>query len=114
MALDLHPQLSFSEHHFPKEALHRVSHLLEVDHHHMCHIDQTMPGSTTRKTRKTQSRAALSRHKSKRDYFEDVFSLRPALEQDHSTTIITAELKTNLIVRSLSPPSSPQQTRLIG
>ena len=101
MALDPHPQLSFSEHRFPKEAPRPVFHLLAGDHHHMCHLTQVTPSSKTRKTRKTQSLAAPTRHTSKRDYFEQVFSLRPTLEQDHTTTIITAKLKTNLIVRSL-------------
>ena len=105
MALDPHPQLSLSKHKSHKDAPQRVSHLLDGDHHHMCHIDQQTPGETTRKTSKTQSLAALARQKNKRAYFEDAFSLRPAQDQVHNTTIITAELKTNVTVHN--PPPTP-------
>ncbi len=77
----------------------------------MCHIDQATPVSTTRKTSKTQSLAALARQKNKRAYFEDVFSLRPARDQVHNTTIITAELKTNVTVHNPPHPNNPAHNK---
>ncbi|KAH6849760.1 Tautomerase/MIF superfamily [Chaetomium sp. MPI-CAGE-AT-0009] len=70
--------------------------------HLMRHIDRAPPGDMARRASKPQPKADLTRQKSKRNFFEDAFLDNPpslARERVHGDAIVTAEVKTNVIVR---------------
>jgi hypothetical protein len=70
--------------------------------HLMRNIDRAPPGDIVRRSSKAQSRADLSRQKSRRNFFEDAFSTKPstpARERVHGDALVMAEVKTNVIVR---------------
>lgn len=75
----------------------------------MRHIDRAPPGDMARRSRTPQPREELTRHKSKRNFFEDAFSDNPlslARERVHGDAIVLAEVKTNVIVH-YTPPLPP-------
>ncbi|KAK3295906.1 Tautomerase/MIF superfamily [Chaetomium fimeti] len=70
--------------------------------HLMRPIDRAPPGDVARSASKAQSKTDLTRQKSKRNFFEDAFLDNPpslARERVHGDAIVTAEVKTNVIVR---------------
>jgi hypothetical protein len=94
-------QLSFSERKAQREGVRPAANLVEGNHV-LRPIDRAPPGDIVRNTSKSQSRAELSRRKSKKNFFEDAFSVHPgspARERVHGDAIVMAEVKTNVIVR---------------
>ncbi|KAL2169676.1 hypothetical protein VTG60DRAFT_5815 [Thermothelomyces hinnuleus] len=69
---------------------------------HLRHIDRAPPGDIVRRAREVRASANLARQKSKRNFFEDAFSVNPtspARERVRGDAIVLAEVKTNVIVR---------------
>ncbi|EAQ91018.1 hypothetical protein CHGG_02953 [Chaetomium globosum CBS 148.51] len=91
-------QLTISEQKVKVPVLQPPPPLVEVNHL-MRHIDRAPPGDMARRSRTPQPREELTRHKSKRNFFEDAFSDNPlslARERVHGDAIVLAEVKTNV------------------
>ncbi|KAK4146248.1 Tautomerase/MIF superfamily [Dichotomopilus funicola] len=73
--------------------------------HAMRTVDETLPLGRARSTSKPKPKprtSDLARQRSKRNFFEDAFSVHPtspARERVHGDAIVTAEVKTNVIIR---------------
>ncbi|AEO57764.1 hypothetical protein MYCTH_2018629, partial [Thermothelomyces thermophilus ATCC 42464] len=66
---------------------------------HMRHIDGAPPGDIVRRAREVRPSADLAGQKSKRNFFEDAFSVNPtspARERVRGDAIVLAEVKTNV------------------
>jgi len=102
--------LSFAQR---KAQLARAStpHLVEGDQYTLRDIDRAPPGDPSSRPRRTQSRPEIAKQRSQ--YFDQVFSAKgtedPAKERIRNETVVVAEVKTNVIVRtpSLSSPFQP-------
>ncbi|KAH6624833.1 Tautomerase/MIF superfamily [Chaetomium sp. MPI-SDFR-AT-0129] len=68
-------------------------------------VDETLPLNRARSASKPKPKprtSDLARQRSKRNFFEDAFSVHPtspARERIHGDAIVTAEVKTNVIIR---------------
>ena len=75
-------------------------HLVEGDRL-MRNIDRPPPGDVVRRAHKTLSIPELTKRRSKIDFFDGAFSVNDsssARERVHGDAIVTAEVKTNVIV----------------
>lgn len=108
--LGTRPKRIFFEHEHEIESLGFLSTAPIVEKNHTMHtVDETLPLGRARSTSKPKLRAStsdLARQRSKRNFFEDAFSVHPtspARERIHGDAIVTAEVKTNVIVRPRLP-----------
>ncbi|KAK4123443.1 Tautomerase/MIF [Parathielavia appendiculata] len=77
-----------------------AAHLVEGNHV-LRDIDRAPPGDIVRKTSESQSGADLARKSSKKNFFEDAFSVytgSSAREWVHGDAMVLAEVKTNVII----------------
>jgi hypothetical protein len=106
---EVQSDLSFSERKARKGGNPPAASQLVEGNHLLRPIDRAPPGDVIRRTSRAQPRGDLARQKSKRNFFEDAFSITPsspARERVHGDAIVMAEVKTNVIVRgSHLPPS---------
>ncbi|KAK3898335.1 Tautomerase/MIF superfamily [Staphylotrichum tortipilum] len=97
---EFHPDLSFPEYQQRQGDRGQASHMGAASHAARS-TDRGPPDDLTRRTSRTHPRADLSRQKSRRNYFEDAFSVNPtslARERVHGDAIVMVEVKTNVII----------------
>lgn len=83
-------------------------HIVEGDHL-MRNIDRPPPGDVVCRAHKTQSKPELTKRRSRIDFFDGAFSVNDsssARERVHGDAIVTAEVKTNVIVSILFPTAA--------
>ncbi|KAK4106475.1 Tautomerase/MIF [Parathielavia hyrcaniae] len=90
---------SFSEREVQSGRPQSAAHLVEGNH--LRPVDRAPPGNIVRKTSTSQPGADLARGKSRKNFFEDAFSVHPGnstRERVHGEAMVIAEVKTNVII----------------